>query len=203
MLETLKHIDLQLFYFINHDSANGFFDILCPILRERLTWIPLYIIITFYLFKLYGQKTLNLSLPAVITVVLSDKISSAIIKPYFHRLRPCNNPELVSSVRLLLHDCGSGYSFVSSHAANHFAIAVFFMFLLPNKKRAIPALFLWAFIVALSQVYVGVHYPADIFCGAILGIIIGIACGILTHRLLFKQEPVASASGISSETFLS
>jgi undecaprenyl-diphosphatase len=152
-----------------------------------LVWIPFYVVITFYFFKIYGRKALWLALFAVITILLSDQISSALIKPYFHRLRPCNNPELTSSVRLLLHDCGVGYSFVSSHAANHFAIAVFFMFLLPNQKRSVPLLFLWAASVALSQVYVGVHYPADIFFGALLGTVIGTFTGYSARKFILKQ----------------
>ena len=186
MLETLKHIDQVLFHFINHDLANPVFDVICPIWRDKRTWIPFYVIMFFLFWKLYQRKALGLTLSAVLTIVFSDQISSSLIKPFFHRLRPCNNPNLASSARLLLHDCGVGYSFVSSHAANHFAIATFIWFFIPvNKKKASALiLFLWASSIALSQVYVGVHYPADILAGALLGIAIGTITGYATRKFL-------------------
>lgn len=176
MLEQLRHIDYMLFHFINTEMANAVLDFLCPILRNKLTWIPLYILFAVLLYPKYGSKIVYLGIGAAVVILLSDQISSSLIKPYMHRLRPCNNPAI--EARLLLDACGGGYSFVSSHAANHFGLAVFLVFFFERKKLAAPLLLLWAFVVAFSQVYVGVHFPMDVVAGALLGSIIGWAVAV-------------------------
>ena len=108
------------------------------------------------------------------TVGTADFISSGLIKKNIQRLRPCNDPVFREMVHLRLPRCGGGYSFPSSHAANHFAAAVFLAMLFGRRKRWVwPALFGWAASIALMQVYVGVHYPADILGGAAVGILVG------------------------------
>lgn len=93
------------------------------------------------------------------------------------RLRPCNNPYLQDIVHLVVH-CGSGYSFPSSHATNHFALGIFSAYTI-KKKWVWVAGIAWAVLVAYSQIYVGVHFPGDVLVGGILGIIIGILVGKL------------------------
>jgi undecaprenyl-diphosphatase len=188
MIETLRHIDRVLFHFINHDIANSACDTLCPWLREKLTWIPFYIAAAYLIFRKYGwKKTLMLIVLVAGTILISDQ-TSGLVKHLVHRLRPCNNPELKDDVRLLIESCGVGYSFVSAHAANHFAIATFISFLVTGNKKIIALLYIWAACVALSQVYVGVHYPADIFAGAIVGIIAGLITGDIARRFVLSRK---------------
>lgn len=125
-----------------------------------------------------------------VTILLSDQTAAHIIKPLIHRLRPCNNPDLISEVRLVLAHCGNGFSFVSAHAANHFALAIYFNITFPKSKW--NALFyVWATAISLSQVYVGIHFPADVFGGAMLGITIGAItgcwCNFVLQKNLFKN----------------
>ena len=186
MIETLRHIDRLLFHFINHDIANPVFDMLCPWFREKMTWIPFYVAAAYLVFRKYGaQKTLLLITLGAITILLSDQ-TSGIFKHLIHRLRPCNNPEMY--VRLMIESCGVGYSFVSAHAANHFALATFVAFLVNGNKKVIALLYLWAASVALSQVYVGVHYPADVFAGAIVGIIAGLITGSIAGKFVIPGK---------------
>ncbi|MGN6568999.1 MAG: phosphatase PAP2 family protein, partial [Flavipsychrobacter sp.] len=104
------------------------------------------------------------------------------VKPFIHRLRPCNNPNLVSMVHLLV-PCGSGLSFPSSHATNHFALGVFMAMSIQKVAKWIwPAAIFWAALVSYSQVYVGVHFPLDVTCGAMLGTAIGIFTGKIFNR---------------------
>lgn len=106
-------------------------------------------------------------------VLCSDQLSSHLIKPWVMRLRPCCEPLLRGKIHHLIESC-NGYSFVSAHAANHFALAYFFVHLFHYaNSRWLTLFYFWAFAIAFSQVYVGVHYPLDVFCGAILGLIIG------------------------------
>jgi len=113
----------------------------------------------------------------------ADFSSSQILKKQVQRLRPCNDPALAAQVQLRV-PCGSGYSFTSSHAANHFAVALFLIGVFGDLNRWIrPSLLLWAGSIALSQVYVGVHYPGDVLCGGLLGSLIGWGGGRFSHRL--------------------
>lgn len=104
----------------------------------------------------------------ILTVGAADFTSNTGFKKNVQRLRPCRAlPADQVQVRVT---CGSGYSFTSNHAANHFAISFFLIFLLPKRYKELRwALFAWAATVAFAQVYVGVHYPLDVFCGAMLG----------------------------------
>jgi len=115
---------------------------------------------------------------AVATVGMADVVSSKLVKPAVQRVRPCNDVGLKFEVRELVH-CGGGYSFTSSHATNHFAIATFLYLVLGGlrKKWIRWALLAWAASIAYGQVYVGVHYPLDVITGAVLGSLIGTVFG--------------------------
>ncbi|MBS1500899.1 MAG: phosphatase PAP2 family protein, partial [Bacteroidetes bacterium] len=56
MLEHLVQFDRHLFHVINHGLANAVFDWLMPILRDRRTWIPLYIFILVFCLWKYKKK---------------------------------------------------------------------------------------------------------------------------------------------------
>ena len=177
--EWLIRADRKLFALINQQLSHPFLDAIFPWWRETITWTPLYLFLLIFVIA-----NLPWIIMALITILLSDQISSSIIKPIFARLRPCNEPELAGSVRLLLDGCGAGYSFTSSHATNHFAIAVFLMITLQNWLKGYGWIFLlWAGTVAYGQVYVGVHYPLDIVGGALLGS----GIGFFTARFYTKR----------------
>lgn len=106
--------------------------------------------------------------------LLSDRISVLCFKDVFCRLRPCHALE---DVRMFRTSCGGQYGFVSSHAANVFALALFLT--LFQKKCStfnFPfsiLLFAWACVVCYSRPYLGKHYPGDVACGALLGLAVG------------------------------
>jgi undecaprenyl-diphosphatase len=175
MTDLLHQADMAVFYFINTDCANVIFDMVMPWLRNRFFWAPLYFFTLVFLYVNFPQDWLRMVVFAVCAVVLSDQISSGILKPLFHRMRPCHNFDEVQFIRLLVN-CGSGFSFPSSHAANHFALAMFFIILFPNVWF-IVSITLWASLVGFAQVYVGVHYPLDIIGGMLLGLFIGWVMG--------------------------
>jgi undecaprenyl-diphosphatase len=177
MLEQLIQFDQNLFFTINHGLSNSFFDWLMPALRNRFFWTPLYLFIIIFSIRTYGKQGWIMILFLGLTFGCTDFISSSLIKPTVQRLRPCNDPEIKSDVKNLV-DCGSGYSFPSSHASNHFGLAVFLIVLFFSKwKLILPMGLLWAASISFAQVYVGVHYPIDILAGAMLGGMIGFIMG--------------------------
>src|SRR5690606_16011119 len=165
-----------------------FFDWLMPLLRNRFFWTPLYLFMAIFFVRNYGRQGWMILAFMGITFGITDYSSSSIIKPAVERLRPCNDPVLKADVNNLVH-CGSGYSMPSSHAANHFALALFLVGVFSHKWRPILVLApLWAFSISFAQVYVGVHYPGDILFGGILGGMIGyIISTILLHPKSFGE----------------
>ncbi len=180
---NLLQFDEQLFHIINNDWHNAFLDAIMPAWREKKTWIPLYVMIAAFAIIKFKIKGLYFLIAVALTVGIADNVSSQLIKKNVKRIRPCNDATLQEEVRLLV-PCGSGYSFTSSHATNHFAVATFISMTLGQFYRKIRfPFFLWAATIAFGQVYVGVHYPLDIVCGALLGSLIAFILAKIYLRL--------------------
>lgn len=172
-------LDQQIFYFINTDCANSALDWLAPMWREKSFWLPFYVFLVSFFALNFGEKGWLTVAALILTVAFANLLSSELIKKTVQRLRPCNDRAFRMEVILRLPSCGSGYSFPSSHATNHFAAAMFLSLVFgkivarKTARRVRFGLFFWAGSVAILQVYVGVHYPFDIFCGGILGAAVG------------------------------
>jgi len=178
MFKKFISLDKDLFSIVNQKYTNSFFDILMPIVREPMVWIPFYLFLVIWSLLNFGKKGLYWILFLGSTAGVTDLISSKIIKPLIGRNRPCNDIELADTIRILVTRCGQNGSFTSSHAANHFGLAMF-LFVTLHKIMGHSAylFFLWAGLISYAQVYVGVHFPFDIIGGAILGCLIGHASG--------------------------
>lgn len=173
MLDQLLALDQALFLLINGDWHPNWLDAVMPYWRDKKTWIPLYVLLAGFLGYRFRWRGLYLILAVALTVGVADTISSKVVKKSVKRLRPCNEPALQTEVNIV-DGCGGGYSFTSSHATNHFAVAVVLLLTLGRRYRwATWPLLLWAASIAFGQVYVGVHYPLDVLCGALLGSVIG------------------------------
>ena len=167
MLDFLNSIDTQMFLLIN-GAHSGFWDTVMWRISGKIEWIPLYLFIIWMLIRKFQWKTLWILLAVALLITLSDQASVHLFKNVFERLRPCHQPDLVGQVHVVRDHCGGMYGFVSSHAANTFALAVLTGLLLRNTYYWTGILF-WALLVGYSRVYLGVHYPGDILFGAILG----------------------------------
>lgn len=168
---SIIELDHSLFHLINSEWNNAFFDWLLPIWRDKYFWIPIYVFIILFSIFNYGKKSYWFILFLVTAVGSADFVSSHIVKKTIQRIRPCND-KTVDEVRSLVR-CGSGFSFTSSHATNHFALSYFLFATLGLHFRKIRGwLIAWAASIAYAQVYVGVHFPIDVISGMILGILI-------------------------------
>lgn len=183
MTDILYTWDVFLFQLVNQRWTH-------PVLDDVFVWITLAhkrpeflfgilpAIIVFWVYK-DRQRALKVIFALAVTVGLVDNLSHRGIKPYFERPRP-HHVTAETQADLKLDYSPSGWSFTSNHAANNFAGATLLTFCYPTLG---PALFLYAFLVAYSRPYVGVHYPSDVAAGALLGLIVG----LLLYRFLFAR----------------
>lgn len=184
MFKKIVDIDTYLFEVVNQKATNSCLDLTMPFIRQPLFWLPLYLFIILFAIYNFPKKAAIWIGSLLLTVASTDSVSSHIFKPIFGRLRPCNNPELADSIRLLVDHCGQNGSFTSSHATNHFGIAVFIFITLDKVWGKFNYLFiLWASVICFAQVYVGVHFPFDVLGGALLGSGIGYLTATYFRRI--------------------
>jgi membrane-associated phospholipid phosphatase len=188
--QQIVHWDQALSIKINKDGSNAFFDFLMPWLRQSLMWAPLYLFLIVFAIQNFKAKGGRWVMYVMLTASISDLTSSRLIKNYFARPRPCNEPAMQQALHFLVNHCPGGFSFTSSHATNHFAVAAFIYFtgrhLFGTKLRLF---FVWAASICYAQVYVGVHYPFDVLCGALLGTFIGYLMSILFNKYFKLSLP--------------
>lgn len=182
MLETLQQLDHKLFIYLN----GRHFTLLDPVmvmLSDKYFWVPAYLGLIFFLIYNYRRRGVLMILMLVLAVGAADSISSGLFKPYFARLRPCHDPQF-SEIINIVSGCGGKFGFMSSHAANTFALAAFVTMILPPRFLKFKILlFIWAAAVSYSRIYMGVHFPGDVFAGGLLGIILGWLASILYFRM--------------------
>jgi undecaprenyl-diphosphatase len=171
MLEKLFSLDTRLLLLLNGNN-NPFWDKVMWFISGKEEWVPLYLVIIGYIIYNYRWKSIYVFIAVALLVTLADQISTNVFKEGFKRLRPSHEDALKGTLNHVNNYYGGLYGFVSSHAANSFALATFLAFLF-HKKWVTYAILFWAIIVSYSRVYLGVHYPGDILGGAILGALIG------------------------------
>lgn len=184
--DFLFSIDKNLFIVIHHEIKNAFFDVLCPILREKKTWIPLYLLVGYFIYKKHPNHWKIYFVFSILSVVLSDFLCAQIFKSIFERVRPC----VLFEKAWFYHNfglCSSGtFSCPSCHAFNHASLAVFWAFLFPQKKYQV-LLFLWVLLIGFSQIYIGVHFPMDVIFGYFMGVVVGFSMSSISRKVLNKD----------------
>jgi undecaprenyl-diphosphatase len=169
----MLNIDTELFLFLNGLHAD-WLDPIMIFISGKLSWTPFYLVLLYLIIKNYKKQSILIIIGIILLIICSDQISSSVFKPLFERPRPCHNEAIKDLVYLPNGHCGGAYGFISSHACNVFALAVFITHVLKKYYSKIGwVMFSWATLVAYSRIYMGVHYPGDVLVGAAVGALIG------------------------------
>lgn len=179
MIDWILKLDTDLFLFLNHLNSDLMDHFMLFISYNMVPGLLIIGLFSYLGVKQYKKKFIIPFLFLVVTFGLADSISSKVFKDNFKRLRPMHEPQIMNVVHTAKQGRGGGkFGFVSSHAANTFALC-FFIYLFFRKRYPKLILLLgYASVVSYSRIYLGKHYPLDIICGAILGLVIAL--------LLFK-----------------
>ena len=147
---------------------------------NKFVWIPLYLFIISILYKFKNKKLfINITI-CIVAVLISDFITSSIMKPFFERLRPCHNNELIGIINIV-SGCGGKFGFASSHASSTFSFASIVYLL---TKKEVKILFLWSVLIGYSRIYLGVHFFSDVLVGCIVGAL----TSYLLYRMIKRYE---------------
>lgn len=175
MLDRILAFDQKLFVYLN-GLGSEIFDGFWLLITKQIYWTPLFLFLLYLVFKKLGAKqTLFLMLFVAVLLVFTDQTAN-LFKNGVQRLRPCNNPEINSFIRIV--QARSSFSFFSGHATSSMAVATFLYLIFKKDFKYFWLLFLWPLIFAYSRIYLGLHYPLDIISGYL--------CGAILAFLMFK-----------------
>lgn len=168
MFKAAKDIDSALLVWGN-SFHNPFFDRLMPWLTNPLVWLPLFVWWFYEVYHVHGRKLWQILVCIAVLIFATDR-SSVLIKDSVKRYRPTHNLLIKDKVHVVNDYRGGEYGYVSSHAANSFALAFFLFFMLkPSNRLTKASIFGWALLFCYTRIYLGVHYPFDLLSGALLG----------------------------------
>ncbi len=188
LLDQLIKLDKDVFLFLN-GIHNPFMDQVMFYISEKWLWIPLYVFFLFLVWKKYRKQSWIILIAVAILITLTDQVHLHLFKNMFERLRPTHDPGLEGMVHTVNNYFGGRYGFVSGHASNSFAIAVFLSVLLGAEYKCFtPLVLFWAALVSYSRIYLGVHFPGDVMGGAILGTVFGVIVATITHLIIKSRN---------------
>jgi membrane-associated phospholipid phosphatase len=180
--DWLFGLDMTPWFYLHVRWRSEALDALMPYMRNQFFWAPWYLFLLIFMPANFGKRGWIWLAGFLLCFALGDISSGHFLKHWIERVRPCNDPRLAQYVHLIVPR-SSGWSFPSSHAANHFALGTFCAVTFHHRLKWFwPVPVFWALIVGYAQVYVGVHYPMDVLGGALLGGLIGIVVAWVFHQ---------------------
>ena len=171
MVDQLLHLDRELFVYLNGFGSEGW-DGFWLFITKQINWLPMFLLFAYLVFKHLGWRHAVLILVVVAFLILLTDQTTNFIKNGFQRLRPGNEPELAKLIRAV--QTRKSFSFISGHASNSMASAMFLYLVLKPYLKYMGFIFLWPLVFAYSRIYLGLHYPGDILCGYIWGILMSL-----------------------------
>ncbi len=188
-MENVVKLDREFFLLINSLHAEWLNSSML-FLSGQMIWAPFILLILYYAYVQMSKNYFYLFLLFLaMTIISSDVSSSYLLKNIFQRLRPCRLDELKPLIYQFGQKCGGKYGFVSSHAANSFAVITFSTLTLKFRPKFFGLFWMLPFLVAYSRIYSGVHYPGDVTMGSIVGIIFGILMALFYKNSTLRGEP--------------
>lgn len=184
MLEKILALDTQLFIYLNGLGSETY-DGLWLIITKQVNWIPFFLLLFYFIYKKLGIKQTGYLLLFIAFLLLATDQITNLFKYTVQRLRPCNNPEINTIIRVV--QVRTSFSFFSGHAANTMAVSTFLYLIFKKQFKYFGLLFLWPLIFAYSRIYLGLHYPLDILAGYL--------CGLITGYLMYKTYQWAIKNG--------
>lgn len=166
MFENLEQIDQRLLIFFN-GIHSPWADPVMWWISNKYIWIPMYLLIVYFIFKKYGLRAILFLIGIILCFAVGDLLSE-FIKHTVHRFRPTYNAVVKTQIHTVYGYVGGMYGYVSSHATNTLGFAMITSLILKNRHYSI-FIFSWSLLVCYSRMYLGVHYPFDLFSGALLG----------------------------------
>jgi undecaprenyl-diphosphatase len=186
-MEWLIDFDKRALLFLNGKHSPLWDDVMWWASDKKI-WIPLYAVLLInIIIRELPYRFIFTVLFVVVAITLSDQISN-LIKDFVERFRPTWDPEIMKRIHTVNdYRANKPFGFVSNHAANAFCLFSYLACQFKSYRWGL-FLFLYALIVSYSRIYLGVHYPFDVVCGAILGILIGVQCYIFKVRTAVHTE---------------
>ncbi len=187
MIDTLESIDRAIVLAVNGWNTPWLDEVMWWV-SARITWIPLYVLLFYLGLKNLQRRAFVFYLfAALIAVILADLISVYCFKEVFMRYRPSHHTLLTNQLHFYEIKPGEFYKggmygFVSSHAANFFALAMVSSKVFKTRFTKMKYyLFAAAILICFSRLYLGVHYLSDLIAGGLIGSCIG----YVSYRLIY------------------
>ena len=201
MLDFFTDLDTQLMLFLN-GWHTPYWDNFMWLYSSKWVWLPFYAAFVFVILRNFKWRVSALIFVAIfLTIFFADQITATLLRPIFHRLRPCNldNP-LSQFIHVVANDRGGAYGFPSAHAANAFGFVFFFHYLFRRSWLSL-LLFAWALMMCYTRIYLGRHYPGDLLVGAIVALLVRVCliiCFVTLQEVKKKSRYMESLSLLTS-----